>query len=80
MKLLSESARAERQLLMSEKFSLARVCCQPLFVASTHSMLMFISRCSISCTDSVSWARILASSFSIFSICASDAILCAVVT
>ena len=43
-------------------------------------MFVFISRCSISCTDSERLARILASSFSIFSICASEATFCVVVT
>ena len=38
-----------------------------------YSMLVFISRCSISWTLSSRPARIFASSFSIFSICASDA-------
>lgn len=37
-----------------------------------YSMFVFISRCSINCTLSVNPARIFASSFSIFSICASD--------
>lgn len=43
-------------------------------------MFVFISLCSINCTDSVSCARILANSFSIFSICASEASFCVVVT
>lgn len=43
-------------------------------------MFVFISRCSISCTDSVRPARILANSFSIFSICASEASFCVDVT
>lgn len=43
-------------------------------------MFVFISRCSISCTLSSSPARILASSLSIFSICASEASFCVEVT
>lgn len=46
----------------------------------TYSMLVFISLCSINCTLSVRPARIFASSFSIFSICTSEASFCVVVT
>ena len=45
-----------------------------------YSMFVFISRCSIICTFSSSPERIFASSFSIFSIWASEATFCVDVT
>ena len=45
-----------------------------------YSMFVFISRCSMNCTLSSRPALIFASSFSIFSICASEATFCVDVT
>ena len=77
---LAQGVGTEGQLFESRRVvSMLRIV-QILERKSAHSMFVFISRCSISWMLSSRPARIFASSFSIFSICASEATFCVEVT
>ena len=80
VKLLAKRVGSERELLIPICPLVRMLDLYRQESQKTYSMLVFISLCSISCTDSESCARILASSFSIFSIWASEAIFWAFVT
>lgn len=78
VELFSQRGRPQRQLLIpTTTVSSGSI---SWCTGGTYSRFVFISRCSINCTLSLTPALILESLFSIFSICASEAIFCALVS